>query len=283
MKIYIDGTYYDRENAKISVFDHGLLYGDGIFEGIRIYNNKIFKLHEHIVRLYQSAKSILLDIPMSIEEMEKAVIDAVKTNNKINGYIRLVITRGDGPLGLDPFQCKKSKVIIIVDDIKLYPEEFYKKGIEIMTSTYRRVPSVCLDPKVKSLNYLNNILAKIEAKNKNYLESILLNTSGYVAECTADNIFIIKNNEVLTPASYHGALEGITRNTVLELANSLDLKTSETSLTPYDLYNAEECFLTGTGAELIPVVKIDERIIGNGTPGAVTQKISSSFKTLVNS
>lgn len=283
MKIYIDGYYYEKEEAKISVFDHGFLYGDGIFEGIRIYNGKIFKLHEHILRLFSSAKSIALEIDKSIEEMEKLVEEAVTYNEKKNGYIRLVITRGDGPLGIDPFQCKKSKIIIIVSDIQIYPVECYQKGIEIMTSSYRRIPATSLDPRIKSLNYLNNILAKIEARRNNYLECIMLNSEGFVAECTADNIFIIKNDELLTPASFHGALEGITRNTVIKLSENLDIKCKETSLTTYDLYNASECFLTGTGAEIMPVVKIDGRNIGNGKPGLISDKIAEEFKKFVNS
>lgn len=205
MKIYIDGKYYDREDAKISVFDHGLLYGDGVFEGIRIYNTKVFKLEEHIERLYRSARAILLEIPMTKEEMGNAALDAVKINEKENGYIRLIVTRGEGQLGIDPVSCKKATVIIIVSDIQLYPEEYYKNGIEIVTASSRRIPSDALDPRVKSLNYLNNIMAKLEARQAGYLEAVMLNKEGFVAECTGDNIFIVKNDELFTPSPYHGA------------------------------------------------------------------------------
>ncbi|MBI5025302.1 MAG: branched-chain-amino-acid transaminase [Nitrospirae bacterium] len=281
MKIYIDGKYYDKSDAKISVFDHGLLYGDGVFEGIRIYNGKVFKLKEHIERLYQSAKAILLEIPMPKEEMENAVFDAVKINGKKNGYIRLIVTRGEGPLGIDPTPCKRATVIIIVSDIQLYPDEYYKKGIEIITAPSRRIPSDCLDPRIKSLNYLNNIMAKIEARQAGCLEAVMLNKEGFVAECTGDNIFIVKHNELLTPAPYHGALDGITMRTVIEIAESLGIKTHETTLTRYDLYNADECFMTGTGAEVIPVIKIDGRVIGDGRPGNATRRLIEIFKKLI--
>jgi branched-chain amino acid aminotransferase len=281
MKIYIDGQYYEKEEAKISVFDHGLLYGDGIFEGIRIYNGKIFKLSEHVQRLYYSAKAIFLDIGIVPEEMEKLLIESVKINDKKEGYIRLVVTRGEGPLGIDPFQCRKPCIIIIVSDIQLYPKEFYEKGIEIITSSYRRIPAQCFDTRIKSLNYLNNILAKIEAKRNNYLESIMLNTDGYVAECTADNIFIVKNNTLITPSGTSGALEGITRNSVLEISENIKMKNTVSILTTYDLYNADECFLTGTGAEIMPVIKIDGRTIGKGTPGSLTKKIIEEFRKII--
>ena len=281
MKIYIDGEYYDRADARVSVFDHGLLYGDGVFEGIRIYSGMIFKLKEHIERLYQSAKAILLEIPMSKEEIEKIVLKTVRINEKKNGYIRLVVTRGDGLLGIDPTTCNKPTIIIIVDDIKLYSEEYYKNGIEIITASSRRIPSDCLDPRIKSLNYLNNIMAKLEAKQAGCLEAVMLNREGFVAECTGDNIFIVKNNELFTPASYHGALDGITMQTVIEIAQSLGIKTHETTLTRYDLYNADESFMTGTGAEIIPVIKIDGRVIGNGKPGAITQRLIKRFRKLL--
>ena len=281
MKIYIDGKYYDKSNAKISVFDHGLLYGDGVFEGIRIYNGKVFKLKEHIQRLYDSAKAILLEIPMTMKEMEAAVEDAVKVNEKKDGYIRLVVTRGEGSLGLDPALCKKATVIIIVDNIQLYPKEYYEKGIEVITVATRRIPSECLDPRIKSLNYLNNILAKIEAKQAGCLEAVMLNTQGFVAECSADNIFIVKNGGLLTPAAYHGALDGVTRQTVMELAEKMGIKTYEATLVQYDLYNTDECFMTGTGAEIMPVIKIDGRVIGNGRPGPITGKLINSFNELI--
>ena len=279
MKIYIDGIYYDKSNAMIPVFDHGLLYGDGVFEGIRIYNDNVFKLREHLVRLYNSAKAIMLDIGMQIEDLERAVCETVKVNQKKNGYIRLVITRGDGPLGIDPSNCSKARIIIIVGDIQLYPAEYYTKGISLITSSYRRIPAECFDVRIKSLNYLNNVLAKIEARQAGCLECIMLNTAGHVAECTGDNIFIVKDNKLFTPPPHEGALEGITRNTVLELAESLGIKNAETILTRFDLYTADECFVTGTAAEIMPVICIDNRTIGNGLPGPVTEKIAGTFKS----
>lgn len=282
MKIYIDGKYYDREDAKISVFDHGLLYGDGVFEGIRIYNTKVFKLEEHIERLYRSAKAILLEIPMTKEEMGNAALDAVKINEKENGYIRLIVTRGEGQLGIDPVSCKKATVIIIVSDIQLYPEEYYKNGIEIVTASSRRIPSDGLDPRIKSLNYLNNIMAKLEARQAGCLEAVMLNKEGFVAECTGYNIFVVKGVELFTPAPYHGALDGITMGTVMEIAETLGITTHETTLTRYDLYNADECFMTGTGAEIIPVIKIDGRTIGEGKPGSITEKLVNGFKKLTS-
>lgn len=282
MKIYIDGKYYEKENAKISVFDHGLLYGDGIFEGIRIYNGKIFKLKEHIKRLFKSAKSILLDIPMNQIELEQAVIETVKLNNKSDGYIRLVVTRGEGNLGIDPDKCDKASVIIIVADLKMYPEEHYKNGIEIITSSTLRLPPSAFDPRIKSLNYLNNILAKIEAKQRGVLECVMFNNDGYVVECTGDNIFIISDGKLLTPAAYIGALDGITKETIIEISKTLNIPAREAMLTKHDLYNADECFLTGTGAEVIPVIKIDGRIIGDGKPGKLTNQLFDGFRKIIN-
>ncbi len=281
MKIYIDGKYYEREEARISVFDHGLLYGDGVFEGIRIYNGGVFKLKEHIQRLYQSAKAILLDIRLTETEMMKAVLETVSVNEKVNGYIRLVVTRGEGLLGIDPASCERSSVIIIVGDIQMYPDEHYRKGVQVITSSSRRMPSDCLDPRIKSLNYLNNIMAKIEAKQAGCLEAVMLNSSGFVAECTGDNIFIVKNGELLTPAPFQGALDGITMQTVLELAESAGIRTRLSTLTRYDLYNSDECFMTGTGAEIIPVIRIDGRTIGDGSPGRITQKLTEAFHKMV--
>ncbi len=283
MKIYINGEYFDKEKAKISVFDHGLLYGDGIFEGIRIYNGTIFKLKEHVKRLYASAKTIFLDIPMTEKEMEKALLEAYKENYKKEGYIRLVVTRGDGDLGVDPAKCKKANVIIIVDDISLYPKEFYENGIAVITASTQRISPAAFDVRVKSLNYLNNVLAKIEARQAGVLEAIMLTNQGYVAECTADNIFIVKNNKLFSPSSYHGALEGITLNTIIELAEKDKIKTEFATLTRYDLYNADECFFSGTGAELMPVIKIDGRSIGNGKPGPVTKKLLKDFNAYIKS
>lgn len=278
MKVYINGEFFEKEHAKISVFNHGLLYGDGIFEGIRIYNGTVFKLKEHLERLFQSAKAILLTLPLSFEEFEKAVLDTVKLNNKRDGYIRLVVTRGDGTLGIDPTKCGQATVIIIVDDIQLYPNQYYEKGIKIITASVRRISPDILDPRIKSLNYLNNIMAKLEAQNADCMEAVMLNREGFVAECTADNIFIVKHKRVLTPSGSNGALDGITKNTVLQIANELSLVAIESEITLYDLYTADECFLTGTGAEIIPVIEIDGRLIGNGLPGDVTKELIKGFK-----
>jgi len=279
MKIYINGDFFEKENAKISVFDHGLLYGDGIFEGIRIYNGKIFKLKEHLERLYKSAKAIMLTVPLSFKELEKAVQDTVHINKKENGYIRLVITRGNGTLGIDPTNCKNATVIIIVDDIQLYPKKHYQKGIKIITASVRRISPDSLDPRIKSLNYLNNIMAKMEAENAGCLEAVMLNKEGFVAECTGDNIFIVKNKCLLTPSGSKGALDGITKNTVMHVSKKIGLPAQESELTQYDLYTADECFLTGTGAEIIPVIQIDGRAIGNEKPGPITQKLTAEQKT----
>ncbi len=278
MKIFIDGIYYDQAEASVSVFDHGLLYGDGVFEGIRIYNGKVFRLREHVERLYQSAAAISLQVPMATAEMEAAIMDAVKVNSRENGYIRLIVTRGKGPLGIDPLTCGRATVIIIVSDIRLYPEEYYRDGIEIMIASTRRIPPECLDPRIKSLNYLNNILAKLEARNSGCFEAVMLNTQGFVAECTADNIFVVKEGALLTPSPHHGALQGITRDTVMEAARSAGIEAIESALAPYDLYTADECFLTGTGAEIVPVIKIDGRTIGNGRPGPVTRRLIEAFR-----
>jgi branched-chain amino acid aminotransferase len=280
MKVYIDGTLYDREHATIPVFDHGLLYGDGVFEGLRIYNGKVFKLHEHLKRLFESCKGIALESPLSEESMAAAVHQTVSANGQTNGYVRLVITRGDGPLGIDPTSCKP-RVIIIVGDIQLYPQEYYTRGIGIITSSYRRIPAACFDVRIKSLNYLNNVLAKIEAKRAGFLEAVMLNVEDRVAECTGDNIFIIKDGTLITPPVTEGALQGITRGTVLTLARMAQIPVCESFLTRFDLYTADECFLTGTAAEIIPVIEIDSRRIGDGTPGAWTKKIISLFKESV--
>jgi branched-chain amino acid aminotransferase len=280
--IYIDGQFYQKEDAKISVYDHGFLYGDGIFEGIRIYNHRIFKLQEHVRRLFESARAIYLNIGMEPREMAGLLNQMAADSGKENGYIRLVVSRGDGPLGIDPEKCPKARVVIIIDDILLYPAEFYEKGIEIITSSYRRIPVECFDPRIKSLNYLNNVLAKMEAKQHHCLESVMLNSGGFVAECTGDNIFIIKDHVLKTPATYHGALAGVTRGVVLEIGRILGLKPEETTLTRFDLYNADECFLTGTGAEIIPVISVDQVKIGDGQPGLMTGKINGRFKELIN-
>jgi len=281
MKVYIDGEFYDKEEAKISVFDHGLLYGDGVFEGIRSYNHRVFKLKEHIDRLYNSAKAIMLEIPMTKQEMGNAIIETLKVNNLSDAYIRVVVTRGIGDLGLDPRKCKSSSVIIITDKIILYPQEYYENGLELITvSTRRNLPSA-INPAIKSLNYLNNIFAKIEAIKAGCEEAIMLTKDGYVAECTGDNIFIVKNKVLITPPIYIGALPGITRETVIEIAKKkLYLEVLEEVFTVYHIYTADECFLTGTAAEVIPVVKVDSRIINDGEPGEITKQIIKEFKLL---
>jgi branched-chain amino acid aminotransferase len=280
MKIYIDGKFYDEKNAKISVFDHGLLYGDGIFEGIRAYNGRVFKLKEHIDRLFYSAKAILLTIPMSHEEVSKAVVDSCRRNKIRDGYVRLVVTRGVGGLGLNPNKCKRPSIIVIADKIQLYPVEYYQRGLDIITVPTTRNLHSALNPAIKSLNYLNNILAKIEANNSGCEEAIMLNSEGYVAECTGDNLFLIKNGQMFTPPLSAGALYGITRGVVMELARETGMQVSEPNLTRYDVFNADECFLTGTGAELIPVVKVDGRVIGTGKPGPVTKSLVAKYKAL---
>jgi branched-chain amino acid aminotransferase len=283
MKVYIDGEFCDEADAKISVFDHGLLYGDGIFEGIRAYNGRVFKLKEHIDRLYYSAKSILLNVPLNHAEMTRAVVNTCRENNIRDGYIRLVVTRGPGGLGLNPNKCKKPCVIIIADKIQLYPEEMYEKGLEIVTvPTTRNSPNM-VNPAIKSLNYLNNILAKIEANNAGCEEAIMLNAQGYIAECTGDNLFILKDGQMFTPPLAAGALYGITRATVIDLARELGIQVSEPNLTRYDVFNADECFLTGTGAEIIPVVKLDGRVIGNGKPGRITTTLVQRYQALTTS
>jgi branched-chain amino acid aminotransferase len=280
MKIFIDGKFYSERDAKISVFDHGLLYGDGIFEGIRAYNGRVFKLKEHIERLFCSAKAILLEIPLSPGKISEAILATCRANKLRDGYIRLVVTRGVGTLGLNPRSCKKPSIIIIADKIQLYPPEYYQRGLDIITVPTVRNLHSALNPAIKSLNYLNNILAKIEANNGGCEEAVMLNAEGFVAECTGDNLFIVKNGELFTPPLSAGALYGITRQTVIELAGQSGLKVSEPNLTRYDLFNADECFLTGTGAELIPVVKIDGRVIGTGKPGKITRKLVADYHAL---
>lgn len=278
--VYLDGEFVPKDEAKISVFDHGLLYGDGVFEGIRAYNGLVFKLKEHLIRLKESAHTIMLNLPLGINELTEAIIETLKRNRLRDAYIRVVVTRGVGDLGLDPGLCKTPTVFIITDKIVLYPEVFYRNGMEIITvPTVRNLPEA-INPALKTLNYLNNILAKIEAKNSNYREALMLNHQGYVAECTGDNIFIVKNGIVQTPPTYLGALRGITRQAILDLALRNDIPSQERVLTRHDLYNADEAFLTGTAAEVIPVVKIDGRQIGIGKPGKTTRKLMSAFHDL---
>src|ERR1051326_1185713 len=280
MNIYIDGKYYDQRSAKISVFDHGLLYGDGIFEGIRVYNGRVFKLQEHIDRLFYSAKAILLKIPMARAALVGAVVQTCRRNRIRDGYIRLVVTRGQGTLGLNPNRCKNPSVIIIADKIQLYPVELYEKGMEIITVPTTRNLHSALNPAIKSLNYLNSILAKVEANNAGCEEAIMLNAEGFVSECTGDNVFIVKAGQLFTPPLSAGALYGITRSVVIDLARDDGVTVAEPNLTRYDLFNADECFLTGTGAELIPIVKIDGRLIGAGKPGPLTRRLVDKYHAL---
>jgi len=279
MKVYINGKLYDKSEAKISVFDHGLLYGDGVFEGIRSYNRLVFKLTEHIERLYESAKSIMLTIPMSKEGLSAAVLSTLRANKLDNGYIRLVVTRGEGDLGLDPRKCTgKGTVIIITDKIVLYPEELYRKGMKIITvPTVRNLPEA-VNPQIKSLNYLNNILAKIEAAHCGFNEAIMLDSLGYVAECTGDNIFIVKNGKLYTPPQCMGSLRGITRDTVLDIARAQKIPAHEHVITRHEVFISDECFLTGTAAEIIPVVEVDGRVIGSGAPGKLTLSLMKKFR-----
>jgi branched-chain amino acid aminotransferase len=282
MKVYLNGELVKKEAAKISVFDHGLLYGDGIFEGIRAYNNRIFRLKEHLERLWSSAKAINLTIPITQKEMEKAVIKTLLENKLSDAYIRLIITRGCGDLGLDPNKCSSSaSIIIIADNICLYSKELYEKGMEIVTVSTRRIMQDSLSPNIKSLNYLNNILAKMQANKSGAMEALMLNSQGYVAECTVDNIFIVKNGILLTPHSSEGALMGITRDAIIELAkNKLKIPVKQEHISLYDVYTADECFLTGTAAEVIPIVVVDSRRIADAKPGEVTLKLIKEFKNL---
>ena len=283
MKVFVDGKFVDEKKAVVSVFDHGLLYGDGVFEGIRAYNGRVFKLSEHVDRLFYSAKAILLKIPMSHRAICAAVREACKRNKIRDGYIRLVVTRGAGTLGLDPNRCRKPQVIIIADKIQLYPETFYKKGLEIVTVPTTRNHTNAVNPAIKSLNYLNNILAKIEAINAGCVEAIMLNSQGFVAECTGAIVLMLMGGLLLPPPLAAGALYGITRGVAIELAKSLGVEVTEPNLTRYDLYNADEVFITGTAAEVVPVVKIDGRQIGSGKPGKLTKNLIKAYQNLTNS
>ena len=280
LKIYINGHLFDQQDAKISVYDHGLLYGDGVFEGMRSYGGKVFRLEQHLDRLWNSAKAIRLEIPLTREEMAKAVQATLRANSIDDGYIRLVVTRGIGTLGLDPNKCSNPQVIIITDHIELYPQAFYDNGLEIITvSTIRNHPAA-LSPRIKSLNYLNNILAKIEGQQAGCVEALMLNQKGEVAECTGDNLFLVSRGEVRTPPIDAGILEGITREVVIELSRAAGLVVREIPLTKHDVYIADECFLTGSAAEIIPVVKVDSRIIGDGCPGPITRMLEQRFHEL---
>ncbi len=281
LKVYIGGKLFDKADAKISVYDHGLLYGDGVFEGIRAYSGRVFRLKQHVDRLYDSAISIHLRIPISREEMASAIVDTLAVNKLTDAYVRVIVTRGAGSLGLDPRKTTDPQVIIITDAISLYPPELYEHGLKIVTAgTMRNHPSA-LNPRIKSLNYLNNIMAKVEGTNAGCLEALMLNHKGEVAECTGDNIFVVRRGEVHTPSIDAGILEGITRDAVIELARSAGYKVFERTMDRHDVYTADECFLTGTAAEVIPVVECDGRAIGTGKPGPVTTELLKRFHSLV--
>lgn len=283
MKIYLDGRLVDKAEARISVFDHGFLYGDGIFEGIRVYDGRVFKLEAHLDRLYDSAKAILLDIPLDRRALIEAVLSTVRANGLADAYIRLVVSRGAGDLGLDPRRCGRGTVVIIADEVSLYPRAVYDQGLELASVVTRRPAPDVLNPAVKSLNYLNNILAKIEANQKGLAEVLMLNHEGWVVEATADNFFLVKHGQVLTPPTYVGILNGITRQVVMQLAREAGYAVAETNLTLFDVYTADECFLTGTAAEIVPVASCDGRTIGSGSPGPVTRDLSQRYHAYAKS
>jgi branched-chain amino acid aminotransferase len=283
LKIYIDGTFYEQSEAKISVFDHGLLYGDGVFEGIRFYQDRVFRLDEHIDRLWDSAKAIALDIPLSRTALIDATLETIRQNDLHDGYIRLLVTRGIGSLGLSPDSCRRPTIVIIAATIALYPDSLYEKGLTLATCSVRRIPPAALSPRIKSLNYLNNILAKIEAQQAGAAEGVMLNEQGYVAECTGDNLFVVKKGVISTPPVNAGILAGVTRAVVFELANKNGIPIREEDLTRYDILVADECFLTGTAAEVIAAVQMDRRPIGNGQPGPITLKLVEEFRGLTRS
>ena len=280
MKVYINGKYYDENEAKVSVFDHGFMYGDGIFEGIRLYNKNVFKLPKHIDRLFRSAKAICLDLPWTKQEIMDAVCDACRTNNLTDGYIRLIVSRGKGKLGLSPFTCVDPQLIIIADQIQLYPQELYDNGLKAITVPTRRNSHAALPPMVKSLNYLNNILAKIEAQKLGFQECLLLNNEGYVAECSGDNVFIVFDGKLITPPVSCGSLGGMTREAAIDVAKQLGIEVVEKPLTRFDVWTADECFLTGTAAKLSPLVELDSRKIGDGSVGEITKKLLAGFNKM---
>lgn len=279
--IYLNGEFVPKHEAKVSVYDHGYLYGDGIFEGIRVYSGNVFRLKEHLVRLYESAKSIMLEIPHTLEEMTEIVVETIRRNKLSDGYIRLVVSRGEGNLGLDPASCVRPNVVVIAEQLALFPAEYYETGIPIITVATRRNRPDVLSPQVKSLNYLNNILVRLEAKLAGVPEALMLNEQGYVAEGSGDNVFIIKGNKLITPPSSAGALEGITRNAIMEIGEKLGYDVREELFTRHDVYVADEVFLTGTAAEVIAVTKVDGRVIGDGKPGTHTNRLLEEFRTLV--
>jgi branched-chain amino acid aminotransferase len=281
--IWLDGKIVDESDAKISVFDHGLLYGDGIFEGIRFYNGRVFRLSEHIERLYLSAKALLLKMPWTLEEVCEATLQTIRANNLNDGYVRLVVTRGIGDLGLNPYLCPNPSMFIIASGITLYPAELYENGLEVVTCSTRRPTPASLSPQVKSLNYLNNVMAKVEALKAGAKEGLMLNEQGYVAECTGDNVFVVKKGEVITPPVSDGSLDGITRQVIFELCSELGISIREMSMARYDIYTADESFLTGTAAETIPMVKLDERAIGDGKPGPISLRLIEAYRQKVRS
>ncbi len=283
LKIFISGQFYDKEDAKISVYDHGLLYGDGVFEGIRSYGGKVFRLEQHLDRLWESAQSIWLQIPLSKQQVSDAIHETLKLNQLSDGYVRLVVTRGAGTLGLDPNKTSDPQVIIIADKIALYPEEYYRNGLEIITASTPRTNAAALSPRIKSLNYLNNIMAKLEGLKAGCMEALMLNQKGEVAECTADNVFAVKQRIISTPPKHAGILAGVTRGAIMELAVAAGYEVREEPLTRHDVYVADEFFLTGTAAEVMPVVKVDDRAIGSGKPGPVTCDLKERFYSLVRS
>lgn len=280
MKIYMNGRLVPKEEATVSVFDHGLLYGDGVFEGIRFYNGRVFRLDDHIDRLYRSSRAILLDIPMDRDAMSLAVLETICANSMTDGYVRLVVTRGEGSLGLSPRSCPRPTVFIIAAGISLYPEEMYRDGLKLVTCATRRIAHGALSPMVKSLNYLNNIMAKIEAEEAGAGEGLMLNEQGFVAECTGDNVFIVRDGRIITPPISAGTLAGVTRAVVFDLAREAGIEIREQDMTRYDIYTADECFLTGTAAELIPVVELDARKVHDGKPGPVTKHLTGLFREL---
>ena len=280
MQIFIDGEFYPESEAKVSVFDHGLLYGDGVFEGIRFYDGRVFRLEDHIARLYKSATAICMTIPMDRESLTGALLETIRRNGLRDGYIRMVVTRGKGNLGLSPEHCPKPTVIIIAAKITLYPEESYENGLKVVTCSTRRIAHGALSPMVKSLNYLNNVMAKIEATHAGAGEGLMLNEQGYVAECTGDNIFTISGGRIFTPPISSGALAGVTREVAISIAREMGITVEEPQMTRYDIYTADECFLTGTAAEIIPAVELDRRPIGSGKPGPVTRALIGRFREL---
>ncbi len=279
--VFIDGKFVPRQEAKVSVFDHCLLYGDGIFEGIRLYGGCVYRLDEHLQRLFSSAKYIMLDMPMTFEELKWATVEACRRNNLTDGYIRLVVTRGEGDLGLAPWLCPMPTVFIIASKIVLYPKEMYTKGLALATVPTQRIPAPAFNPRVKSCNYLNNIMAKIEGHQAGVVEALMLNSEGYVIECTGDNIFIVRDNVLYTPPTYMGALRGITRDAIMDLARGEGIEVREEPFTRFEIFDADECFMTGTAAEVVPVVEVDARNIGDGKPGAITQKLNALYREVV--